>query len=573
MMQILFIFTLTFCEVFYPDHIYTKTIHAMRSLIFFLCLITAPVVSANGISVTNVSISDQSAFYHFCKVKFDITWDNSWRTTAVPDNWDAAWIFIKYRAGDGIWHHASLLSTGHTVPAGSEITPSSDGKGVFMYRSSNGNGTNNWNNTELLWNYGANGVPDDASIEINVIAIEMVYVPQGNFYIGDGNGTNESLSSFHTGTNNSSVLISSSLTGNIRTDVNDDDDNQIETNGIGIDGDSGIDTDDDGDIDNAVYPTGYTAFYMMKYEISQEQYSDFLNMLTRTQQNSRVNTDITGTNITNYFVMSNTSVPSERNGIRCDATIPASPAPVTFYCDLDNDGDPDQGCSGKNLACNYFTYMDEAAYADWAGLRMMTELEFEKACRGPNNSNDGEFAWGSTSINSSVYTIQNSGCPAESIVSLPQNTGNASYDLPASSLYRCGIFAAGSVNHTRQESGAGYYGVMELSGNLYERIVHIGSIAGRSYTGLHGDGELTSSGSANVSYWPGINGNTNPAAPNTVFGGTVGCTASAGSGRKGGAWTTGSDYLRISDRAFAGYIFSYGTYMAWHGGRFVRTAP
>ena len=139
----------------------------MRSVFIMLCLVTASMVSANGLTVSNVSISDQSALLHLAKIKFDISWDNSWRTTAVPNNWDAAWIFIKYRAGAGIWQHATIYATGHTAPAGSVITPSADGKGVFMYRSSNGNGTNNWNNTELVWNYGTDGVPDDASIEIN----------------------------------------------------------------------------------------------------------------------------------------------------------------------------------------------------------------------------------------------------------------------------------------------------------------------------------------------------------------------------------------------------------------------
>lgn len=546
----------------------------MRSAFIICCFFLASLVSANGLTVTNVSISDQSALYHLAKVKFDISWDNSWRTTAVPDNWDAAWIFIKFRAGAGTWQHATIYATGHTAPAGSVITPSSDGKGVFMYRSANGNGTNNWTNTELVWDYGADGVPDDASIEVNVLAIEMVYIPLGSFYIGDGDGTGESLYSFHYGNSNLAVNISSTLTGDIRTDSNTEDDNQIETIGIGIDGDGGLDTDDDGDIDNAAYPTGYGAFYIMKYEISQEQYTDFLNMLTRTQQISRVQTNISGISITNYYVMSETSTPAARSAIRCDASIPASPAPVTFYCDLDNDGVPNEGCDGKNIPCGFLTYMDIAAYSDWAGLRIMTELEFEKACRGPNNPNVGEFAWGSVSINTAPYTLQNNGCPAESIAALPQNSGNAAYTTTANQYpFRCGIFAAGSVNHTRIESGAGYYGVMELSGNLYERVVHAGTVAGRSYTGLHGNGELTSSGFADVSYWPGINGNPNTGTPNAAYTGVTGCTAAAGSGFKGGGFSNSYTFLRVSDRQDAGNSSTPSTHYDGIGGRCGRTAP
>jgi hypothetical protein len=205
----------------------------------------------------------------------------------------------------------------------------------------------------------------------------------------------------------------------------------------------------------------------------------------------------------------------------------------------------------------------------------MTELEYEKACRGPNNPNNGEFAWGSISINTAAYTIQNNGCPAENILSLPQNIGNAAYNTPTNLFpYRCGIFAASSVNHTRLESGAGYYGVMELSGNLNERVVHIGTASGRSYTGLHGDGELTSNGFANVSFWPGINGNTNESAANTSYGGTTGCTAAAGSGIKGGAFNhILSTPLRISDRNDVGEIFNYDVHEPGFGSRYVRTAP
>jgi formylglycine-generating enzyme required for sulfatase activity len=39
---------------------------------------------------------------------------------------------------------------------------------------------------------------------------------------------------------------------------------------------------------NPYYPVGFRGFYTMKYEISQVQYRDFLNTLTRAQQQERV---------------------------------------------------------------------------------------------------------------------------------------------------------------------------------------------------------------------------------------------------------------------------------------------
>jgi hypothetical protein len=243
---------------------------------------------------------------------------------------------------------------------------------------------------------------------------------------------------------------------------------------------------------------------------------------------------------------------------------------------LDNDAVPNESGDGLNVPCNYLTYMDEAAYADWAGLRIMTELEYEKACRGPNSPLNGEYAWGTTNIHSgSNYNFLNAGFPDEYIPSLPQNTGNAMYTSTMTGIYplRCGILAASSVNHTRQETGAGYYGVMELSGNLSERVVHIGTVSGRSYTGLHGDGELDGTGFANVSFWPGINGNTNESGANAAYGGTTGCTAAAGSGLRGGAHASSSSSLRTSDREVAGYTNAYANHDLNKGGRYVRTAP
>ena len=56
--------------------------------------------------------------------------------------------------------------------------------------------------------------------------------------------------------------------------------------------------------------------------------------------------------------------------------------------------------------------MDGAAYADWSGLRPMTELEFEKACRGNQTPVANEFAWGTASITAATG-ISNDGAADE----------------------------------------------------------------------------------------------------------------------------------------------------------------
>lgn len=550
----------------------------MKRLTLLACLVLLAIINvrANNIEVSSVSLTDQSASGHYCNVKFNISWDNSWRTSGVPQNWDAAWVFVKYRLSGGPWQHATLNTSGHTSASGSTITASADGKGIFIYRSTDGSGTNSWTNNKIRWNYGNDGVADDASLEVSVLAIEMVYIPQGSFYIGDGNGSDESQYAFHTGTGTNAVQITSSLVSNIRVSGSSAyDDAQLKDPGIGIDGDGGIDTDNSGSIDNPDYPTGYQAIYSAKYEISQEQYVDFLNMLTRNQQITRVQSDISGTFVSNTFVMTNSSNIDGRCGIRCNFTLPAAPGAIEFFNDNNGNFVPNETTDGQTLPLTYATWMDLAAYADWTGLRPMTELEFEKICRGPNNAVYGEFAWGTTNIHSSSYNFADYNAPTEGITDPGEYTGNAIYNSTSNSgnPNRCGIFAYSAIHPTRQETGAGFYGVMEMTGNVAEILVNIGSVAGRSYRGNHGNGVLTASGDSDVDYWPGINGNTETWTANQAFGGITGVTGYAGNGLKGGSSlnSPAQGVLQTSSRSTAGTYVNTRIYTS--NTHLVRTAP
>jgi hypothetical protein len=89
---------------------------------------------------------------------------------------------------------------------------------------------------------------------------------------------------------------------------------------------------------------------------------------------------------------------------------------------------------------------------------------------------------------------------------------------------------------------------MELSGNLWERVVTVGNAAGRTFSGANGNGTLTSGGAADVSGWP----------------------AAAGTGWKGGSWlNTTTNSATTSDRAQAANTDN--TRSADAGGRGVRT--
>lgn len=39
-------------------------------------------------------------------MQFDLSWENSWRTSPAPNNWDTAWVFVKYRLDNGEWQQS-----------------------------------------------------------------------------------------------------------------------------------------------------------------------------------------------------------------------------------------------------------------------------------------------------------------------------------------------------------------------------------------------------------------------------------------------------------------------------------
>jgi len=473
------------------------------SIVFFLLACTVSLRANNLVVTTPTLVGQVPSVYTF--VQFNISWDNSWRTSSAPFNYDAVWVFVKYKVeGSSVWNHATLNTTGHTQPSGSIINTPSDGKGVFIYRSADGTGSIDWVGVKLRWNYGAggDGLADNAIVTVKVFAIEMVYIPQGSFYVGDGT-TSDVQAQLHeaddTGTpfniiSEDELTLGGTTAGNLG---NNDAEGMYE----------GYEDDFDNSTQQtlpAAFPKGYDDFYIMKYEITQGQYVAFLNCLTRTQQNTRTVTDVSGTSVTNRYVMSGSSTLDNRNGIRCDGTLSSSD-PITFYNDLDGDGTPNESDDGQHIASNWLNWTDGAAYADWAGLRPFTELEFEKACRGTIPPLANEYAWGNTSIHSSLYVPLSQSGEAGELPNSPGTgaDGNCVYNgLASVGPLRVGIFA--TTSSSRISSGATYYGVMHMSGNVFEALVTIGDVEGRKFVGLHGDGILSANGNATNGDWPGI---------------------------------------------------------------------
>jgi len=520
--------------------------------------------------VANIDFANRNIASHFNDIQFDISWDNSWRISAGAANWDAVWVFAKYRIDGGTscangptWKHCTLSTTAtdHSVTTnngvGATITPSSDGKGVFMYRSGNGNGSINWQQVLLQWNYGTDGLADNCLVTVNIYAIEMVYIPTGNFYLGDGAtaGIDGQLTAGTASTASYQITSEASVTlggagGNIGNN-----------NATGQSSADDFNTATQKTLP-AAWPKGYSQFYIMKNECSNEQYSEFLNTLTPTQQASRFPATTTANPFNKAGVAGNT--PSLRNGVKL-ITAAVATTPAVFACDLNNNGTTNENTNpgdGMYIAYAGGSVPDMLAYLDWSGLRPMTEFEYEKACRGPVYPIPGEYAWGTTGIYAGSYLSAgnplNPGQDIEVANSPSAALGNCTYSttLGGSGAFgplRCGIH--GTATTTRVTSGQTYFGVNDMSGNLFEMVLSCGCVAGRSYTANHGNGALNANGDADVDFWPGINGNTLNTSTNNAYAGATGCTQSAGMGLKGGSHNAAT-WLDVSNR----------TWISWNPG-------
>ncbi|MDX5481580.1 MAG: formylglycine-generating enzyme family protein [Hymenobacteraceae bacterium] len=496
----------------------------LRSTFFIVALLLTAfssfVASANNISISNVALKNQNTVDKTTIVSFDISWENSWRLSVGQQNWDAAWVFVKYQpSGSQQWYHAKLKQTGHAAPTGAKIDAPADGTGAFIYRATAGSGTFSLADVGLKWDYAANGLTDGALVTVKVFAIEMVYVPQGAFYAGDFNTSTASFKKGSAANDTRPWDINSEQAISV---ANVSSNGYYYTQGATY---QGLTTGAAFTIP-ATFPKGYSAFYCMKYEISEGQWIDFFNTLTTPQKTTLDMTSSSGKSRDTEF---------NRNTISWAGGEATTQAP--------------------NRAMGYMSWMDGAAYADWAGLRPMTELEFEKAARGNMNAIGGEYAWGNGDTIVPVVALANDGTATEG-----SNTPNANANYGGTGVIgpvRVGMFATSTSN--RVQAGASYWGVMDLSGNVWERVVSVGYTATHAFAGTHGDGELSGDGYANVPDWPGATGATNEVKN------------AAGAGFRGGSWTTAATSLRVSDRASA--ATSNASRTNDYGFRAVRTAP
>jgi formylglycine-generating enzyme required for sulfatase activity len=248
------------------------------------------------------------------------------------ENWDAAWVFVKFLPEkDSIksiernhWQHATLAPDPslHVMPAGAtnSLRVSEDGSrgiGMFIFRDAIGHGANSFKGVKLRWQHGADKVdPTQAAVKVHPIA--MVYVPEGPCKVGsgyptginrfsdgpdmplnrhdweaamklpDGSWTKQDWGSLTEGSwrGGPSIpfLVDAEWSGPVQEGTR--------ARRIGVlpgqlwaththaeQFHDAIPRLSSGTTLNDDYPTGYDAVYCMKYDITQGQYTDFLNSL------------------------------------------------------------------------------------------------------------------------------------------------------------------------------------------------------------------------------------------------------------------------------------------------------
>lgn len=460
-----------------------------RNFLFAILLCCSGFYSkANNVNIANISVTGNN-------VSFDLSWENSWNSTnnidtLYPNNWDAVWVFVKIQSdATNLWSHQNLAQTGHTVTGGGApltIESQPDSMGVFIRRTNPGHG--NISNASVTLALGT--LPSGTTFNVKVFGIEMVHIPAGNFWLGDGNtagATTYFANQLITSTTQTNGLAASAL----------------------YSGSPAV---------PGTFPMGTDAFYAMKYETTYEQAADFLNTLTYDQQAQHFrNVAPNAASNSTIFNTGNSSF-TATNYLRIETPGVNNTTPAVVGVNYNGNSVFNEGDDGRDIACVSFNYSDMLAYLDWTGLRPMTEFEYEKICRGTRlNGNavasvQNEYAWGTTTIthywagnltakDSSTERFVGTVVDGRSYTFNYASTGWPGGVRPA----RVGLFAEGATG--RASSGAGFYGNMNLTDNAEEFVVCVGSI-GVNYTPVLGDGILDVNAMANQSTWPAANSAT-----------------------------------------------------------------
>ena len=228
---------------------------------------------------TGIHISQvESQTFDFPNRYYNITveWKNGWRN---EKNHDAAWVFLKSLDESGYTHIPILPGSERMLWKEREDMPDAtidvadDGRGMFIYASDEYRGD---------LKYRVQVKIDTSAVDIRELTrkteaygIEMVYIPEGGFTLGDPDTTALNFYSFYkSGPDGSYDGLYEIESENEPIRVGADEGHlYYRSNSAQYRGDQ------EGPIPST-FPKGVDPFYMMKYEVSQGDYVAFLNTLT-----------------------------------------------------------------------------------------------------------------------------------------------------------------------------------------------------------------------------------------------------------------------------------------------------
>jgi hypothetical protein len=313
-------------------------------------------------------------------IQFDISWAGTWAWGSGPRqhptswrndiNHDAQWVFFKVRphGGDKPWRHVRLAAskvlnpTGYGQGGGTPLeflVPRSakDGHvGVFLRQAMHGERNVKATKVTVVWDLtGSPGITKNTPVDLKAFAVNMTYVAEGPFSVGSGGDESGSFYMYDDGKNDRTPYRITKA-GAIPTGK--------EKGKLWA---RTAQPEDGGEIP-ATFPNGFKAFYCMQRPFYGALYADFLNNLTPEQAKK-------------HFMY-----PQKYGGYRTGGVKRSKKPPFIYSGD---DGYP----------MKWISWSDARAYAAWAGLRPMTELELEKSIRGPRTPVPNEAGNSYWSIN------------------------------------------------------------------------------------------------------------------------------------------------------------------------------
>jgi hypothetical protein len=302
-------------------------------------------------------------------ITVDLAWNPSWRNA---ENHGAAWVFFKVRAeGAKEWQHVRLAADRVLNPSGYGVARSNkkmdilvpagaDGfTGMFVRRATQGSkcAVDLKGVTAICDLAGTPGIAKDTKVQVGAFGLIMVYVPDGPFCLGSG-GT-ESFG-FYQYTDGKQETMPFKVTNSAAIPTGKQDGRLWAR---------GAEPKDDGELP-ATFPNGYAAFYCAYNPLSGSQYTHFLNLLppevSDVHYHQTPEEPEPGTKTGHYMPWTGEI---HRTGTASNYTY--------RFVHYRPDG------RMKHTGIRWLSWADSAAYMAWAGLRPMTELEYEKAMRGP----------------------------------------------------------------------------------------------------------------------------------------------------------------------------------------------